>query len=77
MMIMIIMIIMMMMMMTMMPLQSGVVAAEAVYDLLTQDPAKTVAAGGAIDAQEGAKEASAYQQGMEKSWVRRYHHYHR
>lgn len=50
-------------------IKSGMVAGEAVYDLLTADKEKIVEATGEIDPTEPPLEASAYQETMEKSWV--------
>lgn len=50
-------------------LKSGMVAAEATYDLLTAEPTKTVATSGEIDPDEGSLEATSYSRMMETSWV--------
>ena len=50
-------------------LKSGMVAAEATFELLTADPSKTVATNGEIDPDEGSLEAMSYSARMETSWV--------
>ena len=50
-------------------LKSGMVAAEATYELLTADPSKSVANNGEIDPEEGSLEVMSYSARMETSWV--------
>ena len=41
-------------------LKSGMIAAEATYEILTADPSKSVANNGEIDPEEGSLEATSY-----------------
>lgn len=53
-------------------IQSGIIAAESVYDSLTSGEGaeeKTVASKGEIDASEPSLEVTKYAESMEKSWV--------